>query len=296
MKPSSRRSGLLLLATLLSGMADCPARAAENSRSNWGSSVGMPGKIEQLVLPGPELVVKPLEDRRAAFVVRITDAYPHGSAFRYDLVYYALEPGEYDLRNYLRRRDGSALGELPSLPVKIDEVLPPGQIEPHALELERSPWLGGYRLLLATAGSLWCAGLAALLLLGRKKHAEHLAEEAPPLALEDRLKLVVEDALAGKLPESRHAEVERLLISYWWKRLGLEQMSPLEAMSVMRDHPLAGQFLHKLEVCLHQPGARVGPTELAELLRPYRNLLAEGEEEVPATAAPSISTSQEHGA
>ena len=109
----------------------------------------MPGKIDQLVLPGTELEVKPLEDRRAPLVLRIAEAYPHGSAFRYDLVYYGLEPGDYDLRNYLRRKDGSALGELPPIPVKVDPVLPPGQVEPNPLALERSPSLGGYRLLLA---------------------------------------------------------------------------------------------------------------------------------------------------
>src|SRR6516162_1558386 len=118
--------------TVRSAQADSPP-----PRST--STVGMPAKIEQLVLPGPELEAKPLEDRRAPVVVRITGVYPHGTAFRYDLVYYALEPGDYDLRNFLRRKDGAALGDLPAIPVRVDPVLPPGQIEPNALALARSP-------------------------------------------------------------------------------------------------------------------------------------------------------------
>ena len=115
------------------GQADPPAPPKSTS------TVGMPAKIEQLVIPGPELEVKPLEDRRAPLVLRIAAAYPHGSAFRYDLVFYALEPGRYDLTNSLRRKDGSALGSLDPIPVQVDPVLPPGQVLPNPLALEPSP-------------------------------------------------------------------------------------------------------------------------------------------------------------
>src|SRR5262245_49219942 len=70
-------------------------------------TVGMSGRMDQVVLPGSELEVKPLEDRRTPVVLRIANVYPHGTAKRYDFVYYGLEPGSYDLRNFLRRKDGS---------------------------------------------------------------------------------------------------------------------------------------------------------------------------------------------
>jgi hypothetical protein len=247
----------------------------------------MPGEIEQLVLPGSELEVKPLEDRRAAFVLRIKEAFPHGSAYRYDLVYYGLEPGEYDLRSYVKRKDGSALGELPPVSVTVEPMLPPGQIEPHPLALGRSTWLGGYRLLLATAGSLWCAGLAAILLLGRRKHAKTEAGAARTLTLADHLNPLIDAALLGRLSKGQHAELERLLIGYWRKRLGLEQESPAEAIKVLRDHPEAGALLRKLEAWLHQPSARVESADLAEVLRPYQNLqdLERQERDAPTVAA-----------
>jgi hypothetical protein len=38
----------------------------------------MPARIDQLVVPGTELEVRPIDDRRAPLVVRIVEAYPHG--------------------------------------------------------------------------------------------------------------------------------------------------------------------------------------------------------------------------
>jgi hypothetical protein len=238
----------------------------------------MPVRLAAIVLPGPELEVKPLEDRREPFVLRIAEVYPHGSARRYVFVYYALEPGSYDLTKYLRRKDGSALGKLASIPVKVDPVLPPGQIEPHALSLAPAPRLGGYRWLLALAGSLWCAGLAAILLLGRRRRMQIDDATSRPLTLADRLSPLVTSAVEGTLSGGQHAELERLLIGYWRRRLKLEQASPAQAMSAMRNHPEAGPLLRQLEEWLHRPGSRADAIDLASLLRPYQSMPAETQE------------------
>ena len=66
---------------------------ADDAAVTSKSTVGMPARIDQLVLPGTELEVRPIDDRLAPIVVRIVNTYPHGSAFRYDIVYYGLEPG-----------------------------------------------------------------------------------------------------------------------------------------------------------------------------------------------------------
>jgi hypothetical protein len=272
-----RRTGLAMLLAAASILLPI-ALAHADSPPRSTSTVGMPAKIGSLVLPGSELEVKPLEDRRAPVVVRIAEVYPHGSAFRYDLVYYGLEPGTHDLRDYLRRKDGTPVGDLPSIPVKVNPVLPPGQIEPNPLVLDRSPSLGGYRLVLAIGGSLWFAGLAAILLLGRRKRALEEAAASRPLTLAERLRPLVDAAIAGTLDEGRHAELERLLIGYWRKRLGLEQASPAEAIAVMRRHDEAGPLLRRLEEWLHKPGAGAGAAEIASLLRPYQGLMVEDED------------------
>ena len=235
------------------------------------STVGMPAKIDQLVLPGAELEVKPIEDRREPAVLRIVDAYPHGSAFRYNLVYYTLEPGDYDLRKYLRRKDGSALGEIPAIPVKVSPLRAPGQVAPHALRLEPSPWLGGYRFAVAVGASLWLAGLAYLLMRSRRGAPGRIVQAVRPLTLGDHLRPLVTAALNGTLDESRRAELERLLIGYWRKRLGLEHGRPAAAMAALREHPEAGPLLRSLEDWLHRPESDRGThgVELAALLRPY---------------------------
>src|SRR5215210_6596085 len=137
------------------------------------TTVGMPGTIEGLVLPGPELVVKRLDDRTSPVVVRIVRTYPHGSAFRYDIEYAGLEPGTHDLRPYLRRKDGSSAADLPPIPVTVAAVLPPGQVLPNALEIESGPRVGGYRTLRRVLGAIWVLGLAAILasfIFPRRRH------------------------------------------------------------------------------------------------------------------------------
>ena len=217
------------------------------------------------MLPGPELEVKPLEDRRAPVVVRIADAYPHGSAFRYDLVYYGLEPGEYDLQGL-----PAAQGRLPTGRPAAD----PGQGRSAccrrarssriALALEPSPSLGGYRLLLAFGGSLWCAGLAAILLLGRRKQVEAEAAGEPPGHAGRRLRPLVDAAVAGKLsagPARRaRAAPDRLLAEAARARAGQPGRGRSPRCASI---PEAGPLLRQLEDWLHSPARRAEPVDVA---------------------------------
>lgn len=286
---------LLLLAAVTAPAADRDAPARPRSRS----TVGMPARLEQVVLPGPELEVKPIEDRRAPLVVRIAAVYPHGTDFRYDIIYYGLEPGRYDLRESLRRKDGAPLKDLPALPVSVEPVLPPGQIEPHRPPLESSPRLGGYRWLAIAGGLAWFAGLVAIALGGRRRRIAAEAAAARPMSLADRLRPLVEAAMAGTLGRGQEAELERLLIGYWRRRLGLERAEPARVMAVLREHDEAGPLLRRLEDWLHRPpGEAARAADVAALLAPYRSIPAEEPEaaglepspSAPATAAPTRET------
>jgi hypothetical protein len=254
-------------------------------------TVGMPAKIEQLVLPGTELEAKPIEDRRVPLVLRVATSYPHGLAFRYDLVYYGLEPGEYDLKDYLRRKDGSSMNDVSPIPVRIEPALPRGQIQPHSLPLTPSPFLGGYRLLLVLGCAAWVAGLAVIVLAGRWKRTGAAAVLVRPATLADRLRPLLDAAVAGKLTQGQHAELERLLIGYWRKRLGLEKAAPAEFIGVLRNHEEAGPLLRRLEDWLHRPGGAVEPVNVALLLKPYQMIMAAPPEESDAMVATSASPS-----
>ena len=264
------RRPTMIAVALLGLLAAAGSSYGEAPAASSTSTVGMPARIDQLVIPGTELEVKPIEDRREPVVLRIVDAFAHGSAFRYNLVYYALEPGEYDLRKYLRRKDGSELGEVPAIPVRVTPLLAPGQIEPHALPFEPSPRMGGYRFLIAVGASLWLAGLTYILMRGRRA-AERKVEAARPITLGERLRPLVGAALNGTLDDPDRAELERLLIGYWRDRLGLQDERPASAMAAMRQHPEAGPLLRGLEDWLHRPQSdrKTRGEELAALLRPY---------------------------
>lgn len=221
----------------------------------------------------------------APLVLRVAASYPHGSAFRYDLVYYGLEPGQYDLKDYLRRKDGSSLKDLAPILVKVEPVLPPGQIEPHRLTLAPMPFLGGYRLLLLLGGAVWVVGVAAILLAGRWKRTDAEASAVPPMTLADRLRPLVDAAVAGKLTQGQHAELERLLIGYWRQRLELEKAAPADFIGVLRNHPEAGPLLHRLEDWLHRPGGAIEPVDVAALLKPYQTIVADQPEVTKGPAA-----------
>ncbi len=236
------------------------------------ATVGMPVKIAQLVLPGPELEVKPIDSSKAPLVLRVVNVFPHGTDFRYDFEWYGLEPGSYDLRNFLQHKDGKPATNLPSIPVTVIPVRPPGQVEPNPLTIEAGPRVGGYRLLLWVGGVAWVVGLLAIVLsffFPRIRKAAHATDK--PLSLADRLTPLVEGAIAGKLSEAELAKLERGLFTYWRNRLKLDHTEPAVAIQTLRNHTDAGPLLVQLESWLHKPGPREA-VNVADLLKPYRDL------------------------
>ena len=255
-----------------------PAARAETPPPNH-PSVGVAARINQLVLPGTELEPKPLADRQAKMVVRIIEVYPHGSSFRYDLSYYGLEPGTFDLKDFLKRKDGTSSADLPPIPVTIRAILPPGQIEPSALRTTPSVFRGHYRLGMFLGAVAWFLGLLAIIFVGRRQARHARAAPRPPVTLADRLRPLVERARAGTLQPLERAELERTLIDYWRRRLGLEALSPGRAIALIRGDDQAGALLRQLEGWLHRPPGEAEPVDVAALLEPYQALPAE-----PATA------------
>jgi hypothetical protein len=254
------------------------------------STVGLPGWINGVVLPGTELVGKPPEDRKEKVIVRVARVYPHGTAFRYDLEYTGLEPGTYDLRNFLLRKDKSPLGELPPLVVKVNPVLPPGQIQPNKLEVESGPRVGGYRTLVIVLVAAWGLGLAVLIasfFFPRRKHAAVASDR--PVSLAERLRPLVEGAVAGKLSRAELANLERALMAYWRKRLALEAAEPAAAMDTMRKHAEAGPMLAQLEAWLHRPGPPAA-VDVPALLAPYRDLPPEAIDLAPTTTGKAVAS------
>jgi len=230
----------------------------------------MLAEIEAVVLPGSKLKTKPLEDSDL-IVLRIAAVFPHGTANRYTLRYYGLEPGTYNLRDYLVREDGSSTSDLPSLTVEIVAALSSADARPHALASGELPALGGYKRLLALGGVVWGAVLIALLIGRRGREAIDEGLPATSQTAADRLRPLVEAAIQGDLGHTEKAELERVLLGYWRERLELESLDAMASLRALRDHPDAGQLLRQLEEWLHQPpGRQEQDLDVAALLEPYQ--------------------------
>jgi hypothetical protein len=254
------------LMPLVSGLASDPPE----------TTVGFPGKIEGLMLPGTELEAVPIEDRKVPVVIQALTAYPHGTAFRYDITYYALEPGTLDLKPYLRRKDGSKTTDLPSIPIKVKPLLPPGQIVPTEVQIQSGPRIGGYWTMVWLAVAAWVVGLLAIIYFGfiRRGKSAVVAATEKPVTLADRLKPLVEGAVAGKLSPTELAGLERTLHAVWRRRLKLENADPADAIIAMRQDKDAGPLLEQLEKWLHRPATNE-PVDVAALLKPYREMPAD---------------------
>jgi hypothetical protein len=240
------------------------------------TTVGMSRRIEEIVIPGTELVVKPLEDRHEPFVLRILNTYKHGTDHRYDLEFYGLEPGQYNLTDYLIRADGTSSRGIPDAWVYVTATLPAGQILPSQPESARLPRLGGYRMLLILGAIAWFAGLVALIFVGRQKKRASVEIESRPISMADRLRPLVQSAVGGTLDSQGQAELERTLIAYWCGRLDLHSVAPAKAMEVLRAHDTAGPLLRSLEDWLHRPDPPQN-VDIEKLLEPYSNVVAEAD-------------------
>ena len=237
-------------------------------------TVGEPRLIEQLFLPGSQLEARPLTDDKQPIVLRFVNTFPQGTlGYRYDLIYSGYEPGPFDLRNYLVRVDGSSTDDLPPIPVQIRSLLSPGQIEPNALPETAIPRLGGYRWWLTIAIIFWCWALAAILLVGRHRHARRDSRDKS-LSLAELLRPRIQAAMNNKLDSRQYAELERMLIAMWQRRLHLDEFEPSVVISKIREHPESGPLMCSLERWMHDPKSDRS-VDLTALLEPLSRLSAD---------------------
>ncbi len=271
-----RGAGQVLLFLVLWGAA-APSQASQEV----ASPVGVPAWQRDLVLEGSELEVAP-STHATPVVLRIAAVYPHGSAFRYDIEYYGLEAGTFDLLDFLERKDGSSLEDLAAVPVIIRSTLPPGTVRPNALEEGSVPGVGGYKVQMWILGILWVAGLWAILTMGRKRHEALEAARSAPQTLAERLRPLVERGIAGRLSREESAELELTLIAFWRRKLALHDKASVEALEFLRGHAEAGPLLRQLELWLHSPGS-AADVDVTRLLVPYQRLAADALETEVAT-------------
>lgn len=246
-----------------------PGAAEPSAPRLEGPSVGVEGQLT-IQLPGTLLTTKPV-DPKAPMLLRIAEARPQGEGIEYNFRYIGLEPGRYDLREYVLRVDGSTTGDLPALWVEIHSVLPPDH-DGILVPPERTGWqrFGGYRVVLVMAGTLWLLLLVPMFIRRRAAIPESAGLPASEPTLADRLRPLMERAAAGDLDAEGKAHLERLLIGHWRERLGLVETDMSESLRRLREHDEGGAILRALESWLHRRPGTV-PVDLEPLLAPYRS-------------------------
>jgi len=108
---------LRAFATLCLVLLTMTASPAQTGRGPRESTIGLPAVLDDVRLAGSELEARKMDDLAPA-TVRIIEAWPDGeNQWRYKLEWRAFTPGEHDLLQLLRRKDGSSTGELAPLMV-----------------------------------------------------------------------------------------------------------------------------------------------------------------------------------
>jgi hypothetical protein len=234
-------------------------------------TIGIEGRTS-VVLPGKNYRPRPLDDRTELILRLESHSALTNGQHRYEFSYIGLEPGVYNLADYLMRPDGSRPDELGTVPIQVRSTLPEnhdGQLNAY---LPRPfPWIGGYRLFLVLLGVVWAGGIAGFAVAFRRKRVVVVAPPLPvPPSFAERLRPLVEAAAAGKLSADGQAHLERLMMGYWREKLQLPELPMAEALLRLKAHAQAGELLRALERWLHRQGS-VPFSEVAAVLEPYRN-------------------------
>ncbi len=234
----------------------------------FNSTVGFPKQILQHKIAGAKVIVKPITDKTLPVIVRIIETFPHGSDFRYDLEYKGLEPGEFDVANYLMREDGTDVA-IPPMMIQIDALLAPEVYKPSKLANVRNRFYSFYFSLLVLLGIVWVVGLFTILFYGRKRKPRP-ASQQKPITVAERMRPLVNAAIAGGLTAQEQAELERLLSAHWSKKLNLGDLPADELRRHLRTHPEASIMLNQIDSWLHRPkDDPANQVDVNELLKPY---------------------------
>lgn len=242
-------------------------------RTATESTIGIEGRVIFRHRKGEPVQAVPVDDK-APVVVRIADSTPDGEFVLYDLRFIAQYAGEFDLRDCLRRPDGTPLTDAAALPVSVGKLLP----EEHRGELIEAggagaPRLGGYRIALIAVGVLWLIPPVWWVVRRLTRKAPPPPPPAvQPVTLADQLRPLVEAAIRGTLSTPQRAELELLLLAYWRERLGMNANAIDHAAAIrkLREHHEAGELLTLLERWLHRPPKQDEVVDVAAVLERYR--------------------------
>ena len=252
-----RRLAIPFLLAITGLMAEVPSQR-----------VGLPLEIREIYIPGGEVKAKPRRDSRPPLSVRVLEVKPAKDGSRYDFEIQGLDPGHYNLADFLEAPAGTSI---PEIPLEITATLPPGLATPHPIRQGKLPELGGYQRTMILLGSIWAAGLLAILFWKKRKTADGDEGKAAALTLSERLRPLVDLAAKGNLSSDDRAKLERLVIGHWRERRpDIAALAPAEAMVRLRTDEEASPLILALERWLHSRETTATEADIGKLLAPYQ--------------------------
>jgi len=223
---------------------------------------------------GSRIRATPNQLRESPVLVRMVDVRSGADGQKIHRVQFiGLVAGDYDLRNYLQRADGSPLG-LDPIPIHVSSQL----TADHGTDLFSEPTAPlltptRYRMLLLLVTVAWVAvPLVCLVIRAIRRPPEpELVVEVRGPSLADQLRPLVESAVSGSLSIVQRGQLELLLYAYWRGRLNLEGPQDV-VVARLRNDSKAGQLLRAVERWLHAEPSPLerAAGEVASLLEPYR--------------------------
>ena len=227
-------------------------------------NVGMVKRFK-VTLPG-ELLVAVKVDEKAPAMVRIISWNKGSEGYSYDLEFIGLEPGKYNLMDYLRKASTLEAVDLPEYSLEVDTVLSE-DFKGELLDFQNSvetltPW---YKRLNTVLIILWGILLPVIILVGRKKKKIEEVEIVKEKTLSEKIYELL-DSLEDKSSKELWQKVEGLILKHWRYRKGLEGLPAHEAIIKLKADGEAGPFIVKLEQGLHSKNLK-NEQQVAALIR-----------------------------
>ena len=260
---------LALLCALVLGLA------ASAQEPQTRTTIGIEGRV---VVEHSGAALVPVEaGEDAVLLLRIGEVEQLSDVrWRTELRFLSRRPGTFDLRESLSFGPDRPIGDaIPAILVQVDSLLP----EDHQGDLDGIPGLdgpgaGGFSTIFRVVFALWLIPAVAWLIWRwhKRPRPEPIVVEAVP-TLAELLQPLVQRAIDGELDLEGQARLERLLLSYWRERLGLQAETQAAAVRAMRQHADAGELLRAVEAWLHRPDhAPADQLEVQTLLARYQGV------------------------
>ena len=227
-------------------------------------NVGMVKRV-QVEFPG-ELLAAAKVDEKAAAMVRIISYEKTRNGFSYDLEFIGLEPGKYNLLDYMRTASRLDPVKLDPYPVEVGTNLNEdfnGELVDFQKDMKAlKPW---YKKTSYIVFIVWVLLLPVIIFAGRKKKKVEEVEEVKEKTLNEKIcELLV--SLEGNSTKELWQKIEGLILKHWYEKKSLQGLPMHEAIMKLKADSEAGPFIVKLEKGLHSKEFK-NEQEVADLIR-----------------------------